>query len=329
MPWPIYGQPPATPPVPPTPGTLGAIEWHRADAVSFSSGALIDTWTDLSPSGYTKVLSGGNVNARATQLPTSAPNGQPSASCPNPFAGNTTGYHTLGVGYNSQTAGGALSMMVVAKPDATINDNLIYRYVYCNAGSTPSTNDGDGFYWSPFDLEPWRANVFDAGLAQGGQEATSAPGDWQFLLFCIDWGVGDVSMYQLGGLFDAATVANTATRAALNSFLLRFSAGNAAYTSFSSWFGEVAEVALFPSSLKSDGTVDLLNAYVGDRYGPTMVANAGSARSARRSELAAQAARDAARRRRPDPWTRRGRIYVPASLGSLASPGPGVLGCSL
>lgn len=273
MPFNIYGQRPNTPPVPPDPLTLGTIEWHRADAVTFSSGALIDTWIDLSGNSRTKVLSTGNVNTRATQLPTSAPNSQPSASAPNPFAGNTTGYDGT-FGYALQTPGGAFSIFAVLKPDAAVDGDAIYRFAYSqNSVGASNGFNGASTWWTPFDSpNQMRMNLWDNGSPNGGGgEALLSPGSWAYLLYCCDWNLGITKMYLNGTLVQSNTVGNPATPLLFTqSMLLRNYGGGHALNNFSSWFGEVAEHAIFATSLETDGTVSLLTDYVRTRYGTSI-----------------------------------------------------------
>ena len=309
MPHPIYGQPPLAAPVPPTPLTLGAIEWHRADAVTFSGGpADIQTFDDLSLNGRVVTLSTNTVNTRATQLPTSAPNSQPSASAPNPFNGTTTGYDGL-LNYQLQQIGGAFSVFAVLKPDAAVDGNSIYRFAYSSSDDNATQFDGCNCWWTPFDTpRQLRASMTEGGLAYGGSEVLTAPGAWANFLMCCDWGVGTVRSYLLGGLDQSGAVADVgADRTLVGCYLLRGSRGGSSYSQFDAWFGEVADLAIFPEAIDNAGKLGLLNQYVGDRYGAAMIANAGSARE----DAARERERDWMRRGR---HRRRGRIYVPAEL---------------
>jgi hypothetical protein len=300
-----------TTPVPPTPLTLGAIEWHRADAVTFSGGPTsIQTFDDLSLNGRVVTLSTNTVNARATQLPTSAPNSQPSASAPNPFAGTTTGYDGL-LNYQLQDTGGGWSIMSVLKPDAAIDGNLIYRFAYSSSDDNGTQFDGGNHWWTPFDTPgQLRASMTSGGLAFGGGDVVTAAGAWTYFLFSCDWGANEIRVYRLGGLDQSAAVADVGSdRTLVGCYLLRGSRGGSSYNQFDAWFGELADLSVYPYALHSvPGAVALANQYVGDRYGAAMIANAGSAREAR----AMQAARDMQRHRR---WSRRGRVYVPARAG--------------
>ena len=308
MPCPILGQPSAGPP--PSPLTLGAIEWHRADAVTlFGGGPTIQGFDDLSGNGRSVTLSSNTVNTRATQLPASAPNGQPSASAPNPFAGTTTGYHGT-FNYQLQAAGGGWSIFSVIKPDAAIDGDAIYRFAYSTSDDTASQFDGANHWWSPFDVPAsgqLRASMTSNGSAFGGGEIVTAAGAWTYALYCFDWGAGTIRVYNLGGLADSDVVSDVGDRTLVGCYLLRGSRGGPTYTQFDAWFGELADLAVFPYSLHSAGVVPLLNQYVGERYGAAMIANAGSAGE----DKARQHDEDLARRRS---WQRRGRIYVPAGL---------------
>ena len=310
MPAPFFRTREALPP--PTPLTLGAIEWHRADAVTlFGGGPTIDGFDDLSGNGRSVTLSSNTVNTRATQLPTGAPNSQPSASAPNPFAGTTTGYDGL-LNYQLQTIGGAFSIMSVLKPDAAIDGNLIYRFAYSSSDSNGAQFDGGNHWWTPFDTPAQlRVSMTDEGLAYGGTEVLTAPGAWCYSLYCIDWGANTVRSYLLGGLYQAGVVSDVAAdRTLVGCYFLRGSRGGPSYNQFDAWFGEVADFALFPEAIDNAGKLGLLNQYVGARYGAAMIANAGSAREAD----ASQRERSARRRRR---WERRGRIYVPVHVGGM------------
>ena len=292
MPYPILGMRPYAPQ---DPGALGAIEWHRADAVTFFSGANIQSFADLSGNGRSVSLSGGNVNTRAVQLPASAPNGQPSASCPNPFAGFTTGYHGT-LNYQLQQAGGAFSIFSVLKPDAAVDGNAAYRFAYASSDGTTAQFDGANHWWTPFDTpDQLRASMTDSPIGLGGAEVGAVAGQWAYSLFCIDWGAGTIRSYLLGGLYKTDTVGDVADRTLLGCYFLRGSEGGPNLSVFNSWFGEVADLAVFAHAVDNAGQLPLLNQYVEARYGPTMVTNAGAQRQARR-------------------FARRGRIYVPASL---------------
>lgn len=299
MSFPILRHRNLVPPVPPTPGTLNAIQWYRADSVT-TTGALIDTWVDLSPNAYTMVLSGGNVNTRATFLPTGAPNSQPSAQAGNPFSGVTCGYHCTTFNETIQQIGGQWSMFIVCKPDINILVQNFYRNAYGNCSDTTQTDDGNVFRWDPFGGDEYRMGFFSSGSQFGGGTAPGIPGDWTYLLACCDWsGIGELNIYQLGGLYQNQTPLTSplSSRTCTFSTFLRNVQGGINLTNFTTWFGEVADFSLFDYALDGAGVVDQLNTYVGDRYGAPMIANASGYHPYSQPR-----------------FKRKGRIYVPEGL---------------